>query len=207
MIAVIDSGYTQGKYTHINRCNGLDKDFTDTGLDDRIGHGSHIANIIGSRIDSNKDYCIVIIKFINSLNDKNTMSQSILAFQYAKSINAKVVNYSAGGTLPTDYEKNAVLALLQGGTKVFVAAGNNNVNLDKNCYYFPACYKLKGLRIVGNMNFDGTKANTSNYGKVITNWEKGQHVVEDSPNGFVALSGTSQATAIATAKAVNRMLK
>jgi len=80
-------------------------------------------------------------------------------------------------------------------------------DLDKNCYYFPACYQFPSeyFRVVGsNTGYEndfGGENRYSNYGKKVTHWENGTNV------GTPKMKGTSQATAINLGKWVREIYK
>lgn len=205
-VAIVDSGYNKTINSHLEFCDEkLNKDFTDTDQIDNYHHGSHIGNIISNNLYNN--VCFIILKAFNPNN--TNIYASIDAFVYANIILRKgdVLNYSAGGPGFSYTERALIKNLLDKGIHVFVAAGNSNANLDINCNYFPACYHLTGLNVIGN----GTptwKSMTSNYGRVITEWEDGQNVIADNGTGlFVPISGTSQSTAIASRKYLEGILK
>jgi subtilisin family serine protease len=87
---------------------------------------------------------------------------------------------------------------LNGGGHLITAAGNDAENLDlPNNHYYPAQYD-KRIVVVGALDSYEVQTYFSNYGKVVTRWEHGLMVT-----GYgITLSGTSQATAIATGKMV-----
>lgn len=208
-IAVLDSGFTRSELSKdLPLCKTGHKDFTTTGLGDNHGHGTHITNIIYNRIRG-LQYCFIIIKWY----DPNTphyfiQNSSYRAFEYLNSIDVDVINYSGGGIGSDIREKKEIWKLLRKSVKVFVAAGNESDDLDKKCNYYPACYHLHGLRVVGNLDTNGTRWKSSNYGKVVTDWRIGVDIAADMGKGYERyLSGTSQACAIATAKEINRMVK
>lgn len=80
-------------------------------------------------------------------------------------------------------------------------------DLDKKCFYYPACYKfpVEYYRVVGSntgyQNILGGITKYSNYGKKVTHWEDGTNV------GTPKLRGTSQATAINLGKWVREIYK
>lgn len=206
-IAVIDTGYTSSVNSKVKLCQTGHRDFTGTGLQDRNGHGTHIANTIADNIDKNVDYCIVVLKWLNkqsTTNDGEAILSSLKSILDSNSID--VVNFSASGTWHSSEEREYLRIILNKDIKFFVAAGNDNLNLDKHCIIFPACYKLTKLNVVGNLSGNGIISADSNYGKIVTNWENGVNIIADAGYfGYVALSGTSQSTAIATAKMVNKL--
>jgi thermitase len=209
-IAVVDTGYNAGPDSKVKLCRTGHKDFTGTGLDDhhKYYHGTEIANTIADRINKNVNYCIVILKWYDDRvpeSLRNSTNEDI--FNYAATLGVDVVNYSAGGEPSSEPEKQSIERLLKRKIKVLVAAGNEAQNLDIKCNYFPACYRLPGLIVVGNINSEGYVVKSSNYGKAVTHWEMGVDIAAYNGKEMRLSTGTSQSTAIRTAKEVNRMRK
>lgn len=166
-------------------------------------HGTNVAGLIADNLDSSK-HCLLIIKFYSQYLGNGEFKDFVrMGIEYAITQNAKYLNLSLGGPESSHLEYLSLQAGLNKGMKILVAAGNGKLfkgdyigqNLDKSCYYYPACYEFRSLKqnffVVGS-----TKSKFSNYGKVVNKWENGNLV------GFPAQSGTSQATAIATGKLV-----
>lgn len=202
-IVVLDTGFTKSTYSNVELCEEDSRDFTGTGLKDNDGHGSHIANIIADRV--NVDFCIIVVKWFDPSSSNSTIQRaSKNAFIYIATLKDIVaVNFSASGRGFWPEEKLAIEKIIKNGAKVFVAIGNDGKDMDKKCDAYPACYKIPGLVPVGNKNRDGTIESHSNYGKIVEEWEVGVDVIADTPEGPIAMTGTSQATAVATAKYVN----
>jgi subtilisin family serine protease len=210
-IVVLDTGFTKSPTSKVKLCKNGSKDFTGTDLSDNNGHGSHIANIIADRISPKLDYCLIIVKWYNADQD-STISieeRTLKSFEYIASLkDITAVNYSAGGAGEFIAERDAIMSITISDTKVFVAAGNNAFNLDKDCKFFPACYRINNLNVVGSVDKKGKRHKLSNYGKVVTQWENGVDVLADAGSkGIIYLTGTSQATAIATSKYINSLLE
>lgn len=150
-------------------------------------HGTNVANAIAS-IAKDADYCLLIYNVYKksriSYRDVST------AVDMAQKNGAIALNLSFGGRYFSRREYNSLKRASDNGMIMFVAAGNSNSNLDIKCNYFPACYKLKSMAIVGALDGD-EKLFSSNYGSVISIWEN---------STFGDMKGTSQATGIATGK-------
>ncbi|WP_163508748.1 S8 family serine peptidase [Fodinicola acaciae] len=111
------------------------KDFTDTTLDDKVGHGTHVASIItGSGAASNGKYKGVApdtkLAIGKVCGDQYCEDSAILAGMTwaAKTVHAKVVNISIGGgdTPGLDPLETAVEDLSAAtGTLFVIAAGND----------------------------------------------------------------------------------
>lgn len=201
-IAVLDSGYNVSKLSNIKLCDEP-KDFTGTGIKDSIGHGTHIANIIADRL-KDKNYCILIVKWYDpKVNPDYLIFYTMKAILYAAVKNTNIINYSAGGDSFRQDEKDLFEEAIKGGITIFVAAGNDGKNLDKDCNYYPACYNLPGMNVVGNL-----KNTTSNYGKIVNKWNDGNMIYADKGNGIMEpMTGTSQACALQTVKEALKRLE
>jgi hypothetical protein len=187
-IAVIDTGINL-KNINVKICDHGLIDFTGTGIQDTHGHGQNIAHIIGSHLRG-VNYCLYIIKFSEGQN--SSRNASVKAFQKALTLKVDIINYSAGGEGDMPSEHKVIDALEKLDIPVIVAAGNDDRDLAKSCYYFPACYNNKNVFVVGSVDDEHNKAKSSNYGVgVIDFWWYG---VNQDYGGY-KFSGTSQATA------------
>lgn len=184
-IAVIDTGFNM-LLDNVKICSWGNIDLTGKGFDSVDGHGNNITSIITQDL-KDVDYCIHIIKFYHDDNSIFTLDK---ALNYAYSIHPDIVNISAGGPGKIKGELSAVQGLLNNHTIIVAAAGNDNQNLDENCYYYPACYDNRILT-VGSTDNNNKKSSFSNYGKYVKIWEQGEKVSA----GGSTFSGTSQATA------------
>ena len=216
-IAVIDTGIDSSVP---NLC-GLDhKTFAEPNpLNDSHGHGTHIAGLI-NKFAGKGDYCLIAIKYYD-VNAKGAVNlrNMIDAIDYAVNLNVDLINISGGGPERSGGEQEVITKALNKGIKVITAAGNNNQNLSKECAYFPACYD-KRIVVVGNLSdnapkdlktalgFPHNRAPSSNYGSIVNRWEMGTDVESYCAKGKYGckLTGTSQATAIASGKIVKEML-
>lgn len=214
VVAVLDTGFGYQNLGHDAKlCKFGHKDFsidqkytTEYGTKNKIpldmhGHGT---NIIGVIVDNTEitNYCFVIIKYYSALqsNVENLLASN-KAIKYASEIKADFINYSGGGPNVDVQEQRAVKTFLNNGGKFIAAAGNEKQDLDlpENGYY-PAMDDIRVIS-VGNNNFYGVRSYTSNYGKRVTRWEKGENVT-----GYgLTMTGTSQATAVATGKILSKL--
>lgn len=165
-------------------------DFSGEGIKDINGHGTHVAGIIKQFAKDSK-YCFTIIKYyIEGRPGKENLKAIISSMKLINYLKPAFVNWSGGGETWNDeefyYIKNTP------NTKFIVAVGNNSVNLDEKCNYYPACYKLPNIIRVGSLRENGKIADSSNFGKFVDAWEIGVNVWSTLPNdsnGF--MSGTS----------------
>ena len=198
-IAIVDTGININD-PELVFCKGLSKDFTDTGLEDTNGHGTNISFIIHNYLQG-KNYCIIMVKVVNGVKGADKLQYMIDGLTYLVDLKPDIVNISliGFGTYPDEY--NAIRTLLDNKTVIVAAAGNNGMNLDEDCNVYPACYSNR-IITVGNLAYVGLRNSTSNYGKYVKRWELGTNITA----GGYTKSGTSQATALVTAK-IARSLK
>lgn len=207
-VAVIDTGF-DFKSTWSNTtlakpvlCRGLQRDFSNTSLNDVHGHGTHIAGII-AQYAKDANYCLSILKVFDKPDGGNdVLASEINALKFAIESEVDIINISMGGFDRSYMECSLIRSALDKGIIVVAAAGNGGHDIDDKKYY-PAMCDTRVI-IAANINNDGSLAITSNYysSKPMIK-EKGRNVLSLLPNNRVGeLSGTSQAAAIATGKLV-----
>lgn len=154
------------------------------------------------------------VKFINmSLGGDGASDLEKLAISNAVEKGIRVAVAAGNGIMKPIKDKNGLFIRLDGTRDKKDSyfhryhASSVGQDLDKNCYYFPACYNFSPtyFRVVGSntgyVNEFGGTTNYSNYGKKVTHWENGTNV------GIPALKGTSQATATHLGKWVREIYK
>lgn len=218
VVAVIDTGFGMtAESRKAKLCKYGHKDFTSDQIYakgfntvskvpmDTWGHGTNVVGVIAKQLEkSGVNYCFVIVKAFSEKETEGARFQSsIYAFMYLKNLKPDIINYSGGGSSGDAREREAILSLLDNGTKVIAAAGNESNDLDNpGNHFYPAQYDPR-IVMVGNVDSQGNRAPMTNYGSVVTRVEVGQDV-----EGFgIKLSGTSQATAVATGKITSTLNK
>lgn len=161
-IAVIDTGYDLG--SNVRLCNGAKDYTTDRDMADRTGHGEIVNRLLTQNLPTPLAYCILPIKIFTK-GHYTSPTTSADAINYAVEQGASIINMSFNGLQFSYVEQAAVRNALQKGVKLFIAAGNDSINLDKGCTSFPACYYKEAV-VVGfeDIKFSSYK---SNYGKVV----------------------------------------
>lgn len=159
------------------------------------GHGTHVAGSILKNTCSQ-------VKFISCRyyyeNWEKPLKNSLDCLKHAIDLKVDYVNFSSGGHGQNLIEKQLIETLIQNGTKVIVAAGNEHQYRGE---YYPANYRIPGLIVVGNLKSKGEKHKLSNYGYEGMVWEIGTKIESTLPNGqFGIMTGTSMATAVHTNK-------
>lgn len=177
---------------------------------DYEGHGTHVAGIIKSQFykrvnkkdsrflaDNSSPLQMMIIKYYSSkLSDLVNMQNTVKALNYATKMQARIINYSAGGAQANEEELLAIRRAESRGIIMVTAAGNERSNEDFN-HYYPASYGLENIVAVAALSEQGTLASFSNYGKKRINMAApGELIYSTLPNNkYGLLSGTSQSTA------------
>lgn len=228
-VAVIDTG-VDGTLPHLCKMghrsfltygkNSKGKPISGDPLIDMHGHGTHVAGLINQNA-GNTDYCIVSIQYYSDANSgRQNLKNMIAALRHAIDIKVDYINISGGGPEPQPDEKALIEEALKNGIKLVLAAGNGDdrsvgIDLSKNCTYFPACYDQR-IVVVGNLKkalptsyvpTENQRSPSSNYGTRVNRWEVGTDCTSNLPNGKTGqMSGTSQATAVATGKLIKEQL-
>lgn len=189
-VVIIDSGINKKFKDKLKLCKEGSGDTTGTGIEDTNGHGTNIAGLIIKDLE-NVNYCVIIIKYYSNKNNLRNFKRALLL---ASEQNPDIINISSNGDVSDEMEKAMIKTILDSGTIINVASGNEGSNLEKKCNAYPACYDER-INVIGNT------ARNSNYGpqvdKIIDgNWK----------TGFgITLSGTSQSTAIFTNKQIKAL--
>lgn len=197
-VAVIDTGL-EDSLEPIPLCEDGYKDFTGgsySGSDPVAHHGTNVAALITLEAGASAGrYCLTMFKIFTQYGF------DMVAYMRALDAIAKgkydFVNMSFSGPISLNFEIRAIKSLLDRGTVVVVAAGNDSKNLDTSCNSYPACVDP---RIVVVSAHDVPTANT---GKVVDVWTSG---ARQAGGGYI-MSGTSQATARTTGVLVRKKLQ
>jgi major intracellular serine protease len=190
-VGVIDTGLDLTDFRlsgHL--CKEGHADFTNTGIIDNDGHGTHVVGLI-EKYAKDSDYCLVILKFVND----HTVSSYLEAMKEAVAQHLDIVNMSLSGDEYSAEEERLICTNI--ATTFVVAAGNDRRNIVDTPSY-PASIGCTNVISVGANDFFG-----SNYGDIIKAWETGYNVESTLPNGqYGKMTGTSMSTAIHTGKLI-----
>ena len=177
---------------------------------DNHGHGTHIAGIIGA-VGGNgiglsgvaPKVSLMALKYYDpNDNGKNNLRNTVKAIQYAVKNGAHIINYSGGGLEGNEDEKKAIQMAEAKGILFVAAAGNEKSNMDKSSYY-PASYLLSNVLPVTATDPSDHILKSSNWGKTVHTSAPGIDILSTLPGGkYGRMTGTSQATAVATGAAV-----
>ncbi len=218
-VAVLDTGIDL-EHPDLNVAGGYDCTGSGT-YDDRHGHGTHVAGIIGARDNSTGVVGVAPgarLWAVKVFNDQGSGYSSWLIcgidWVVERADTIDVANFSGGasgsntancgGT--TDPLHQAVCRLVSAGVPFVVAAGNDGKDASNTV---PAAYpetiavgaivdtdgQPGGLGSSTSYGADDTRASFSNYGPVVDLYAPGVRILSTYPGGGTALmSGTSMAT-------------
>ena len=214
-VAILDTGIDQNhedlSAKIIDKVNDQ-KNFTDSStIDDLYGHGTHVGGIVAAVTNNNKGVAggCPACQLMNGkvLDDSGSGAYSWIAsgITWAADNNAKVINMSLGGPLPSRTLEKAVNYAWNHGVVVVAAAGNSG---DRTKTY-PGSYR--NVIAVAATNNTDQKASFSSYGaKWVDVAAPGQDIFSTFPNHAYSInkslnydfaSGTSMATPMTSAVA------
>ena len=174
--------------------------------DDDIGHGTHVAGIIGAVGDNGQGVAgvnwttrIMALKFLGATGG-GTTSDAIACIDYilrmqARGANVRVVNCSWGSTMPSKALQDAIAGAAREGILFVCASGNNSVDTDRVPHY-PSSYDMDGVVSVAALAADDSLAPFSNWGRdSVDIAAPGVDVLSTLPDGrYGFASGTSMAS-------------
>lgn len=185
-------------------------------VSDSHGHGTHISGIINKEFrkhptsgTSSPSARLMILKYYNAnANDAENVMNTVKAIEYATQMNARIINYSGGGSNQFAREFQAIKKASQKNILFIAAAGNNNSNTDDKKYY-PANYDLDNIISVAATDNEGELVSFSNFGgSTVDIAAPGKLIYSTLPrNTYGIMSGTSQATAFITGVAASLIVK
>lgn len=163
-------------------------------LDD-VGHGTHVAGIIGAVVNNNEGVAgiswynkILPVKALDKSGSGTTYSVSE-GIIWAADHGAKVINLSLGNYADSQFLHDAVRYAYDKDVVLVSAAGNDNTERPG----FPAAYPE--VLAVAATDANMKKASYSNYGDYIDVAAPGTSIASTYPgNQYAALSGTSMAS-------------
>lgn len=191
-VAVVDTGFNTAYMNNIKFCNNITYDITGEGITDVNGHGTNIAGLIAKN-NEKIDYCLIIIKFMHKSSLLNT-GYYFKALETVLELKPDIVNLSLGGPGFYRFEEQAIKKLLNSNIHVVAAAGNESMNLNIKCNFYPACLDRR-INVIGN------KSPSSNYGRTVDEIIDGNNQTALG----IKLSGTSQSTAIFTQRLIRKL--
>ncbi|MBI4286562.1 MAG: peptidase S8 [Chloroflexi bacterium] len=201
-IAVLDTGIDQN-HEDLAAKIVANKNFTNSRtVDDRYGHGTHVAGIAAAITNNSKGVAGVgynaRLMNVKVLGDTGSGYISWIAngITWAANNGAKVINLSLGGYSASDTLKNAIDYAWSKGVIIVAAAGNDNTST----LHYPSYY-VNTIAVAATGQTDA-KASFSNYGDWVDIAAPGVSILATLPNhnnrigikNYGYLSGTSMAT-------------
>ncbi len=208
-VAVIDSGVDTAHPDLAGKIV-LQKVFATSSIDDKLGHGTHVAGTIAGVVNNSQGIAgvcpgcqLIIGKALD--DDGNGQTGTIAqAITWAVDNGAQVVNLSEGGAQNSQTQASAITYAQGKGAVVVGAAGNSG----SQSLFYPAAISSV-LSVAATTNLD-QKASFSNYGSWVDVASPGQAIYSTLPThaynmqqefpslklNYGYLSGTSMATPI-----------
>ncbi|GBG12174.1 peptidase S8 [Paenibacillus agaridevorans] len=196
IIAVLDTG-VQSNHPDLKDKLIKGTNIVNTGSDpdDDVGHGTHVAGIIGASVNNGEGVAgvswynkIMPVKVLDSSGAGSTYSvaQGII---WAVDNGAKVINMSLGNYAQADFLHDAIKYAYERDVVLIAASGNDNTERPG----YPAAYP-EVFAVAATDNNKG-KASFSNYGDYIDVAAPGDSIASTYPGSqYAALSGTSMAS-------------
>lgn len=199
MVGLVDTGVN---YLHEDLqgrlVNGYNFYSYNTDCLDEIGHGTHLAGIIGAATDNGIGVSgftwqnpILPIKLCGSTGytTSSTLAQGVT---YSAERGARVINVSWAFSSASSTMKNAIDYVFSKGVVVVGGTGNNGVQ----GIAYPAAYS--NVIAVGAADSYDQRASYSNYGPGIDVLAPGSGISTTRNGGYGSMGGTSVATAYAS---------
>lgn len=162
-------------------------------LNDRHGHGTHVAStIIGKNVGVARGARVINVKVLGDSGSGSTINV-VKGIEWSvnnyKSNNKEcsIISMSLGGG-PSSILDRAVDQAFKSGMMVVVSAGNNNRDAEN---YSPA--RAKNAITVGSVDIDDDKSSFSNYGKGVDIFAPGDEIIgaKSGTKKYTEKSGTS----------------
>jgi thermitase len=201
-IAICDTGIDRD-HEDLDSKVVLSRNFTSSPtVDDRYGHGTHVAGIAAAITNNGKGVAGVGVNSslmnIKVMGDNGSGYFSWIAsgITYAADNGAKVINLSLGSSFPSTTLEKAVKYAWKKGVVVVAAAGNGGTNQPIYPAYYENCISVAAT------DQNDAKANFSTYGPWVNVAAPGVNIYSTLPHhhnkmgyrGYGYLSGTSMAT-------------
>jgi thermitase len=176
-------------------------------VSDDVGHGTHVAGIIGAAGNNGKgssgvawNVQLMPLKFLDATGEGAT-SDAISCIDYARTHGAHIINASWGSGSSSQSLRSAITRARSAGIIFVAAAGNDGMNNDRSPNY-PSSYALDNIVAVGASDRSDGLASFSDFGaasvdllapgvSIYSTWDS-------SDSAYKTLDGTSMATPFVT---------
>lgn len=195
VIAVVDTGVDPSHWDLKSKLlKGYNVIDTNAAPKDDVGHGTHVAGIIGAEVNNLEGIAgmtwnnpILPVKVLDSTGAGTSYSVAEGVI-WATDQGAKVINLSLGNYADGAFLHDAIKYAYDRDVVLVAATGNDNTSQPG----YPAAYPE--VFAVSATNQDNTKASYSNYGDYVDVVAPGTSIASTYPdNQYAALSGTSMA--------------
>lgn len=201
-IAVLDTGKPINPRVPV--CATGHIDYTSTTINDTHGHSSHVSDLVFQYAGTKTGYCLTFFKYyLESQVWTTNQRHWLAALKHISEVDFDVLMVAGGGQSYSYDEGIYIKRILNKGVVIVAAAGNEMTDLDITPYY-PA-YHDDRIVVVGGITEPGTRR--FNDGSKVDRYEKARNVSAIVNGREVKMSGTSQATGIATGKIVKGLLR
>ncbi|MGJ3250929.1 MAG: S8 family peptidase [Elainellaceae cyanobacterium] len=195
-VAVLDTGID---LDHPDLADGIVevKDFTNEGIEDGNGHGTHCAGIIAARLNDTGFVGVaprsqLLIAKVLTNEGGGAFHWIADAVLWAVEQGADIISMSLGGPYSSNRLYQAIHVALAKGVMVICAAGNEG-SLFQNSIGYPGRYG--GVITIASHDQNGNRSGFSSRGGEIDLMAPGSHIWSTyRDGGYAELSGTSMAT-------------
>ena len=195
-VAVLDTGCDMD-HPDLKTAIVAHRDFTGDGIEDKNGHGTHCAGIIGARMNQYgfvgvAPKCELVIGKVLGNNGSGAYSWIRDSIRWAVDEGCRIISMSLGGPVHDDGLFRVIHEALAEGACIIVAAGNEG-SIFRNSIGYPGRYG--SVITVASHDRNGNRSGFSSRGGEIDFMAPGSDIWSTyKDGGYASLSGTSMAT-------------
>lgn len=190
---------------YIDDCHGINTLDGNSDVTDQVGHGTHVAGIMGAAgnnalgvVGVNWKVKILTCKFLGfngGTDDGAVACLNYMAIMKDRGVNIVATNNSWGGYGYSQALYDAIDAQRKRGILFVAAAGNSNSDNDGPFPFYPASFALNNIIAVAASDFADSRSAFSSFGAhTVAISAPGDHILSTTPdNTYSVFSGTSMA--------------